>query len=231
MRFFWSGLREDIKKWVEACAHCVSYNVWKNRTNETHFSLPVTVSFWIIHVDLWSPGDTEDADGNKIHLLKSMYDLSQFIVSSITTSTEVKILAQIFMSDVIMIFGMCSVVVIDSGSPSKCVFVTMGVVLKLNYCAYLEVIIVATLLNDTTDSLIKHNQLQGMIGEPTLLYNNTIPITSAPNVALPSAVHLIVIKKGIILTLNVLRDVIRYKSITSAWWIELTKGIILLLHQ
>ena len=45
MWFFWSGLREDIITWVTACAYSVSYNVWKNREHETHFSWPTTVLF------------------------------------------------------------------------------------------------------------------------------------------------------------------------------------------
>ena len=52
MTFFWPGLREEIKKWVAACAHCVSYNVWRTRSSELHFSWPITAPFWIIHVDL-----------------------------------------------------------------------------------------------------------------------------------------------------------------------------------
>jgi len=74
-----------------------------------------------------------------------MCDLSQFIVSSNTTSTEDHILDHIFMPDVIMTFGMNSVVVIDDGSPFKGIFVTVCGILKLNY-AYLEVIIGAALL-------------------------------------------------------------------------------------
>ena len=27
LRFFWSGLREEINKWVAVCTHCVSYNI------------------------------------------------------------------------------------------------------------------------------------------------------------------------------------------------------------
>ena len=70
-----------------------------------------------MHVDLWSPGATDDAEEGNIHLLNSMCDLSQLIISSITTSIEAHILAQIFISKVVMTFGICSVVVIDGGNP------------------------------------------------------------------------------------------------------------------
>lgn len=108
---------------------------------KNHFLWSVTVPFLVMYVTLWSPGTTDDdADENKINLLSFMCDLSQFIVSSNTTSTEDHILDHIFMPDVIMTFGMNSVVVIDDGSPFKGIFVTVCGILKLNY-AYLEVII------------------------------------------------------------------------------------------
>ena len=133
MRFFWPGLREEIKKWVAACAHCVSYNVWRTRSSELHFSWPIIVLFWIIHVDLWSPGLTEDSSGHKIYLLNCMCALTQFIVSSITTNTDSCTLAQVFMSEVVLTFGMCSMVVIDDGSTFKSVFILMCTALKINF--------------------------------------------------------------------------------------------------
>ena len=76
-------LREDIKKWVKNCAHCIVYNVWHNRRQELHFSWPVIIPFYIMHLDIWSPGNmlNEPEDGE--HLLNCMCDLTQFIVSCI----------------------------------------------------------------------------------------------------------------------------------------------------
>ena len=88
MRFFWTNMREDIKQWEAKCAHCVSYNVWRNRKSEMHFSWPITVPFWIMHVNLWSPGATLDHDGNKICFMNIMCDITQFVVSSPTVSIE-----------------------------------------------------------------------------------------------------------------------------------------------
>ena len=133
MRFFWPGLREDIKNWVRQCAHCVAYNVWRSRASEMHFSWPITVPFWIMHVDLWSPGVNEDMDGNKGYLMNSMCDITQFIVSSPTVDITAANLAQMFCADVIFSFGMCSVVVVDDGSSFKNVFMDMCKRLGLTY--------------------------------------------------------------------------------------------------
>ena len=72
-----------------------------------------------MHVDLWSPGLHEDTDGNKGYLMKSMCDITQFLVSSPTTDIADAHLAQLFMADVVLSLGICSVVVIDDGSSFK----------------------------------------------------------------------------------------------------------------
>ena len=55
LRFFWPKLREDIKQWVKNCTYCIAYNVWRNHRQELHFSWPVTISFNVMHLDIWSP--------------------------------------------------------------------------------------------------------------------------------------------------------------------------------
>ena len=118
-------MREDIKNWVRMCAHCIAYNAWRTRQSELYFSWPITVPFWIMHVDLWSPGTTTDDAGHKGYLMNSMCDLTQFVVSSPTTDITSVALAELFMSTVVLTFGMCSVVVVDDGSNFKNVFLEM----------------------------------------------------------------------------------------------------------
>ena len=86
-----------------------------------------------MYVDLWSPGVNEDMDVNKGYLMNSMYDITQFIVSSPTFDITAAHLAQFFCVDVIFSFGMCSVVVIDDGSSFKYVFMDMCKKLGLTY--------------------------------------------------------------------------------------------------
>ena len=62
-----------------------------------------------------------------------MCDLTQFIVSSPTQDIDAASLAQLFMSDVIITFGMCSIVVIDDGSTFKRVFMGMCTSLNINH--------------------------------------------------------------------------------------------------
>ena len=54
--------------------------------------------------------------------MNSMCDLTQFVVSSPTTDITSVALTELFMSTVVLTFGMCSVVVVDDGSNFKNVF-------------------------------------------------------------------------------------------------------------
>ena len=126
-------MREEVKIWVKRCAHCVSYDVWRTRMSELHFSWPIAVPFWMMHMDLWVPGHQEDTDRNKEYLMNSMCDISQFVISSPTTDITAAHLTQLFVADVVLSFGMCSVVVIDDGSSFKNVFKLMCDALGITY--------------------------------------------------------------------------------------------------
>ena len=86
-----------------------------------------------MNVDLWLPGATANADGEKGYIMNSMCDLTQFIISSVTYKIDSTTLALSFMSDIILSFGMCIVVVVDDGSPFKDAFTAMCLTLKINF--------------------------------------------------------------------------------------------------
>ena len=48
-----------------------------------------------------------------------MYDLTQFVVSMITTETHVEHIAKIFMGNVVLLFGMVAILVLDADSCFK----------------------------------------------------------------------------------------------------------------
>ena len=134
-RFFWPKMREDIKSWAKGCAHCQSYNAWRNRRSELYFSWPVTVPFWIMHVDLWSPGVTTDSAGRKGYLLNAMCDISQFVISTPVFDISAANLAKVYMEQVILNFGISAIVVVDDGSTFKGAFKAMCEQLKVTFWA------------------------------------------------------------------------------------------------
>lgn len=64
--------------------------------------------------------------------MNTMYNLIQFIASSPTLNIDDAFLAQLFMYDVITIFGMCSMVIIENGSTFKSIFVGICTALGIN---------------------------------------------------------------------------------------------------
>ena len=132
LRFFWPGLRKDVKEWVKGCAHCNSYDIRKTRKSELCSSWPVTSPFYIMHVDLWAPGKlVNKQSGKTMMLLNAMCDLPQFVVSWITENPTAESLAQLFIEDVVLTFGMVAVIDVDTDSKFLKEFEQMCIALKM----------------------------------------------------------------------------------------------------
>ena len=132
VRFFWPRMRKDISDWVQQCGQCIAAKSWKQRKNDLYFSWPVTVPFWIIHCDLWSPGATVDKEGN-LSVLNCMCDLTQFIVSSVIKETTAEALSIAFMENVVLKYGVCAVIVVDAGSNFRHIFEQMCDILDITF--------------------------------------------------------------------------------------------------
>ena len=64
-----------------------------------YFSWPVTTPFYIMHIDIWSPGNLVDKDYARItiQIMNSMCDLTQFLISSDVRKINAEVLAKKFM--------------------------------------------------------------------------------------------------------------------------------------
>ena len=133
LRFHWANMRADIKNWVKGCPECIANNMWRNRRNELFFSWPVTAPFYIMHLDLWQPGRLLDENNDSVYLFNSMCDLTQFVISTIVKNPNSLELAKCFMEQVLLSYGMCSVVAVDADSKFKSVFEEMCKQLKIMF--------------------------------------------------------------------------------------------------
>ena len=96
------------------------------------FSWPISSSFAILHINLWTPGDHLDTNGYMV-LMNTVCDTNQFVVIIPVPNESSAILASYFMQHVWMKLGLCHLVVLDDGSPFKGSFITRCKSLNLNH--------------------------------------------------------------------------------------------------
>ena len=134
LRFFWPGLRKYVKERVKGCVHCVAHNVWRSRKSKLYFSWPVTLPFYTMHVDIWSPRHLIDTNTDTIQLMNLMCDLTQFVISSIVHNINAEIFAKTFMEDISLSFGMTELIVLDADIKFRSIFEDMCKAFKIYLC-------------------------------------------------------------------------------------------------
>ena len=124
LQLFCPRMRQDIKDWTKACPQ---YNItlrWRRCGSELLFSWPVSSPFSILYVDLWYPGNSTNHAGEQ-YLLNTMCDITQFVVYIPVPGCTSTIISKFFMKDVLLKFGICSLVVIGDGTSFKGAFTSM----------------------------------------------------------------------------------------------------------
>ena len=126
---------EIFEKWVKGCAHCVSNIVRRSRKCKIYFSWPVTTPFYIMHINIWSPGHLIDKNSTRstIQLMKSRCEHNQFVIYSVVRNINAEGPANKFMEDVALSFGTTSVVVVDADSKFRSILEEMCTALKIHF--------------------------------------------------------------------------------------------------
>ena len=62
-----------------------------------------------------------------------MCDLTQFVISSVTTSTTAESLAKLFMEEVVLPYAIIAILVVDAGGQFKGIFEAMCKILRITY--------------------------------------------------------------------------------------------------
>ena len=86
-----------------------------------------------MHVYLWAPVTYISNNSGGCHLLNAMYDLMQFVVSTITTDTHAEHLVKLFIKNVVLLFSMVVILAVDADSRFKSVFKYMCAALGIIY--------------------------------------------------------------------------------------------------
>jgi hypothetical protein len=131
LRFFWPHSRKDITSWVLQCPHCIASNGTVARNSELIFSWPLCCPFYILHVDLWAPGDIANYRG-ETYLMNSMCDLTGFVLINATNNITAHDLARLLVQEVLLKVGFCGLIVVDDGSTFKGLFRSVCDILNID---------------------------------------------------------------------------------------------------
>jgi hypothetical protein len=123
-------MRKFVEDLVDACPHCALANSRKRNKSEIMFGWPLDSPFCTLHVDLFSMGEVE-GNGVQEHVMNTMCDMTQFVITTPVPDTAAHVLAPIFMQEVLLKVGFCVMVVVDDGSTFKGIFVEMCKIIKL----------------------------------------------------------------------------------------------------
>ena len=93
----------------------------------------MSTPFFILHIDLWQPGKTEEVFSGSKHLLAAMCDLTGFIICHPVGDTTSTGLACVFMEEVLLKVGLCGLVVVDAASVFLSILKEMCGVLGLRF--------------------------------------------------------------------------------------------------
>jgi hypothetical protein len=134
LRFFWPHSQKDVTNWVLQCPHCIAADGTVSCNSELIFSWPLCCPFYILHTNLWAPGNIADYRGDT-YLLNAMCDLTGFVLVSATSNITAHDLARLFVQDVLLKIGFCGVVAVDDGRTFKGMFKTVCLMLSLSFHA------------------------------------------------------------------------------------------------
>ena len=138
-RFFWPSITAYIIKACKECGPCLASANAIHSSSQLDFSWPVTSPFFILHVDLWQPGQVKSTKASWVkrstHLLAAMCDLTGFVLCDDLCEPDSASLAELFMKSVLLKVGFCGLVVCDADSKFRGTFEAMCKSLGLRFHA------------------------------------------------------------------------------------------------
>ncbi len=134
LRFFWPSCRKDVGEWITSCPDCVLSNSKTRKSRELVYSYPASSPFYIIHVDIWQPGETVSAQGFG-YFLGAMDDLTGFMIVAELKDLSSATLATTLMQQVLLKVGMCGMIRPDADSKFLGHFVAVCKILDIPFDA------------------------------------------------------------------------------------------------
>lgn len=112
--YYWKGLRKDVEEYVKKCDDCQRYKYSKKIIEPMTITTTPSVAFQRVYLDLVGPLEP-DFSGNK-YILTLQCDLSKFVECYPIENKEAVTVAQAFVENFILRYGVPDDIVSDQGT-------------------------------------------------------------------------------------------------------------------
>jgi hypothetical protein len=130
-RYWWPGMYRDIHDGVRGCAHCNLANAASHESQLLIHTLSCDEPFDVIHLDLWSPGDICDKDGN-IKVLTCLDSMTGFAMAAfLQGEISAYKVANAIVSTLFVSVGLPRLIVVDAEGVFAGVFVQLFQLLQV----------------------------------------------------------------------------------------------------
>jgi hypothetical protein len=117
-RYWWPGMFRDIHDGIRGCAHCNLANAASHESQLLLNTLACDEPFDVIHLDIWSPGDISDKDGN-IKVLTFLEAMAGFAMAAfLQGEINAHKVANAVVSTLFITVGLPRLIVVDADSIS-----------------------------------------------------------------------------------------------------------------
>lgn len=112
--YFWTGLRQDVEKFVKNCNDCQRYKHSKPNIEPMSITTTASCAFQKVFLDIVGPIET-DAN-NKRYILTLQCELSKFVEGYPLENKEATTVAKAFVENFILRYGVPEEIVTDQGT-------------------------------------------------------------------------------------------------------------------
>ena len=124
----------DVRTAIATCAHCKLANAAGHEAQTILTAISSDTPFDVIAIDVWSPGDVPDKDGN-IKPITSLDTMTGFALVTVIEQVTSEVVARQCFATFFVPNGLPKLILVDAGSENKGALIDMCTTLGIKYHA------------------------------------------------------------------------------------------------
>ena len=133
-RYWWPNMYSDVRTAIATCAHCRLANAVGHEAQTILTAISSDTPFDVIAIDVWSPGDVPDKDGN-IKAITSLDTMTGFASVTVIEQVTSEVVARQCFAAFFVPNGLPKLILVDAGSENKGALIDMCTTLGIKYHA------------------------------------------------------------------------------------------------